>query len=216
MDELLQLVRQQAELLARITATLPAPMATGAAVPAAAVPEESEVPAAAPADLPAPHAAADEVTSEVTGAVLAQVARISAFPVEQLSNDQLLIDDLGFDSLMLTDLFASLNRQWPQWAFDERAADRPTVARLAASITGACPDATAAAAVPGPRAGHGDGTPSAAVADLPQVAMAPAPPAAADSPPARGPDARGPADGRPGRAGGAHADRPLPGGRRPR
>ncbi|MFD9305408.1 aminotransferase class I/II-fold pyridoxal phosphate-dependent enzyme [Streptomyces sp. NPDC060048] len=186
MDELLQLVQQQAELLARLAGTLPAPVPAAPAVGSAAAPEESEAPAVAPADPPAPRAPADEVTGEVTGevteAVLAQVARISAFPVEQLSNDQLLIDDLGFDSLMLTDLFTSLNRQWPQWTFDERAADQPTVARLAALITGACPDATAATAVPGQRAEHGDGTPPATSADLPPVAMAPDPTAAADSP----------------------------------
>ncbi|MER5761911.1 aminotransferase class I/II-fold pyridoxal phosphate-dependent enzyme [Streptomyces sp. NPDC002082] len=172
-DELLQLVRQQAELLARLTGTLPAPVPAARAVPAA--PEQSE----APADPPAPRAAADEVTGEVAAevaeAVLAQVARISAFPVEQLSNDQLLIDDLGFDSLMLTDLFASLSRQWPQWAFDERAADRPTVTRLAALITGACPDAAAATAVPGQRAGHDDGTPSAG-ADSPRLGVVPTSP----------------------------------------
>ncbi|MFD6892434.1 aminotransferase class I/II-fold pyridoxal phosphate-dependent enzyme, partial [Streptomyces sp. NPDC059957] len=190
MDELLELVRQQAELLARLSRALPAPVPTAPALPVAAAPEESEATVGDPADPPAPRAAADgaadgaagEVTCEVTEAVLAQVARISAFPVERLSNDQLLIDDLGFDSLMLTDLFTSLNRQWPQWSFDERAADRPTVARLAALITGTCPDATPATALPGQRAGHGDGTPPAAAADPAPVVVAPAPPAAADSP----------------------------------
>ncbi|MFZ3494858.1 type I polyketide synthase [Streptomyces sp. 5.8] len=182
MDELLRLVRQQAELLARLTGALPAPAPTAPAVPAAAAPEESGAPATAPTDPPAPPAASDGATGEVTEAVLAQVARISAFPVEQLSNDQLLVDDLGFDSLMLTDLFTSLNRQWPQWSFDERAADRPTVARLAALITGTCPDATAATAVPGQRAGHGDGTPPATSADSAPVVVAPDLAAAADSP----------------------------------
>lgn len=178
-DELLQLVRQQAELLARLTGTLPEPVPAARAVPAAAAAEEAEPSAAAPADPPAPRTAADEVTgeatAEVTEAVLAQVARVSAFPAEQLGNDQLLVDDLGFDSLMLTDLFTSLSRQWPQWTFDERAADRPTVTRLAALITGACPDATAATAVPGQRAGHGDGTPPAA-ADSPRLGVVPSPP----------------------------------------
>ncbi|WP_407841213.1 aminotransferase class I/II-fold pyridoxal phosphate-dependent enzyme [Streptomyces sp. DSM 116496] len=185
-DELLQLVRQQAELLARLAGTLPEPVPAALAVPAAAAPEEAEEAAADPSGPPAPRAAADEgtgaVTAEVTEAVLAQVARISAFPVEQLSSDQLLIDDLGFDSLMLTDLLTSLSRQWPQWSFDERAADRPTVARIAALITGACPDATAATAVPGQRTGHGDGTPPATSTEPMPVVSAPEPSAAADSP----------------------------------
>ncbi|MGT2527093.1 acyl carrier protein [Streptomyces nojiriensis] len=83
--------------------------------------------------------------------MLAHVARISAYPVSRLRADQPLIDDLGFDSLMLTDLFTSLKRQWPRWRFDERVADRPTVGRIAALIaTGSADPAPAAEPVPVP------------------------------------------------------------------
>ncbi|MEV6730445.1 aminotransferase class I/II-fold pyridoxal phosphate-dependent enzyme [Streptomyces sp. NPDC051364] len=177
-NELLQLVRQQVTLLGRLTETLPvqhpaAPVAapaTAAPVPTApAIPADEE---------PSPARGIDEVTD----AVLAHVARISAFPVGHLRSDQLLIDDLGFDSLMLTDLFTSLHREWPQWTFDERAADRPTAGRIAALISGGSTDA-APAAVPVQRADHGDEAPAPPPADLPAAApSAPSAPATAPLP----------------------------------
>nr|APD71472.1 type I polyketide synthase 1 [Streptomyces sp.] len=172
MDELLQPVQQQATLLSRLTEALPAPIqaAQTAAPPpveAAPGPPAPAAPAvpAAPVASPAPRAPADEerpptgTVDEVTEAVLGHVARISAFPVTRLRDDQLLIDELGFDSPMLTDLFTSLKRQWPQWRFDERVADRPTVGRIAALIANRSPD-TAPAAVPPQRADHGDEAPT--------------------------------------------------------
>lgn len=105
--------------------------------------------------------------------MLAHVARVSAFPVAQLRDDHLLIDDLGFDSLMLTDLFTSLQREWPKWTFDGTAADGPTVGGIAALIAGDCPDAVPVAApavVPAavPEQRSGGEEPRAAVAPLPE------------------------------------------------
>lgn len=137
------------------------PVAPVAAPPEARRPLVSLVP-------PVEEAAPLANIGEVTEGVLAHVARISAFPVGHLRGDQLLIDELGFDSLMLTDLFTSLKRQWPRWRFDEGAADRPTVEKIAALIATGSADATAPAdasapaeatapaAVPGQRAGHGE------------------------------------------------------------
>ncbi|MFF4009823.1 type I polyketide synthase [Streptomyces sp. NPDC001717] len=114
-------------------------------------------PALAPASPPAPEPAWPQAEppvgglDEVTETVLGHVARISAYPVSRLRADQLLIDDLGFDSLMLTDLFTSLKRQWPRWRFDERVADRPTAGRISALIaTGSADTAPAAEPVPAP------------------------------------------------------------------
>lgn len=157
--------------------------AASEALEAPEVPEVSQVPEApeapeaievpdSPEDLEdpeAPEAAADEHRpptgsfEEVIEAVLGHVARISAFPVDHLDPDQLLVDDLGFDSLMLTDLFVALKRQWPQWRFDEKAADRPTVGRIAELIADRPEDRPAdpaPAAVPGQRTEHGDAPPS--------------------------------------------------------
>lgn len=160
MNELRELVQQQVALMTRLATALPvqdraahdpAPQPPTAQAPTAriAAPVAAE-PAPAPAspadEEPAPAGSLDEVTD----GVLSHVARISAFPVEQLNKDQLLIDELGFDSLMLTDLFTSLKRQWPQWRFDERVADRPTVGRIAALIAGGSPDAAVPARVPAP------------------------------------------------------------------
>lgn len=195
MDRVLQLVRlvqEQVSLLIRLTETHPAhdpaaqalaPSTAGPAPePAApaipAVTAATGAPAAppAPADAPASRAPADAEPSTAGGidgiadAVLAHVARISAFPVDHLRSDHLLIDDLGFDSLMLTDLFTALTRQWPQWTFDERAADRPTVGGIAAMIAGCTADGAAdgtPAAVPGQRAARGDAAPPPPPADPP-------------------------------------------------
>ncbi|MFE7094008.1 type I polyketide synthase [Streptomyces erythrochromogenes] len=150
MDDLRQLVREQADLMSRLSG-------------AARAPAREE---------PAP---AGDV-GEVTEAVFAHIARISAFPVGHLRHEQLLIDDLGFDSLMLTDLFTALERQWPLWTFDERDADRPTVGGLAAAVAGvtvepvpgAVPEQRAGGAVPAP-------APSANPSADPPVPAAPAP-----------------------------------------
>ncbi|MEV7521845.1 aminotransferase class I/II-fold pyridoxal phosphate-dependent enzyme [Streptomyces sp. NPDC091371] len=147
-----------------------------------AMPAEASVRSTAPAadeELPLLGRA-----DEVTATVLAHVARISAFPVGHLNRDQLLIDDLGFDSLMLTDLFTSLKREWPQWRFDERVADRPTVGRISALMTTGSADAAACegapAAVPGQRAEQGQAD---AHADRREVeAEQPAPAPAAEPP----------------------------------
>lgn len=155
----------------------PAPAILRLAAPFAVRPTAADTSAAAPAPQAAPaapavadvppvtaevapvteHVAPVADLDEVTEAVLAHVARISAFPVDHLRGDQLLIEDLGFDSLMLTDLFTSLKRQWPQWRFDESVADRPTVGRIASLIaTGSANASVPATAVPVQRAGRGE------------------------------------------------------------
>ncbi|MFI1945886.1 aminotransferase class I/II-fold pyridoxal phosphate-dependent enzyme [Streptomyces virginiae] len=165
-----------------------------AEVPAPATAETGAVPAAAPdaPAVPAPLAAlsdeeparpGDDVTT-VRESVLAHVARVSAFPVAHLHDDRSLIDDLGFDSLMLTDLFTSLKRQWPRWTRDETATDRPTIAGIIAMIASDCGDAVPVP-VPEQRTGADE-----APAPPPPADVVPAPPAggsAADLPAATDP-----------------------------
>ncbi|MEV7547879.1 aminotransferase class I/II-fold pyridoxal phosphate-dependent enzyme, partial [Streptomyces sp. NPDC089915] len=115
---------------------------------------------------------------DVTRAVFEHVARISAYPVDHLRGDQLLVDDLGFDSLMLTDLFTTLARQWPRWRFDEKTADRPTVAGLAALIAAAAPT-PAAATEAAPARQAAPAAPAPAPAPVPARQAAPAAPAPA-------------------------------------
>ncbi|WP_406051705.1 aminotransferase class I/II-fold pyridoxal phosphate-dependent enzyme [Streptomyces virginiae] len=194
----------EAALLALLAETLPALPALPeppernrpAEVPTPARAETGVVPAAAPVvpdapAVPAPHAAlsdeeparpGDDVTT-VRESVLAHVARVSAFPVAHLHDDRSLIDDLGFDSLMLTDLFTSLKRQWPRWTRDETATDRPTIAGIIAVIASDCGDAVPAP-VPEQRTGADE-----APAPPPPTDVVPAPPAAppADLPAATDP-----------------------------
>ncbi|KJK54079.1 type I polyketide synthase [Streptomyces sp. NRRL F-4428] len=176
MDDLRQMVRRQVDLMSRLSAAESAAPPTGPAVaepPAAAepsVPPVSAVPEAAPA-------VAGDVR-EVTEAVYAHIARISAFPVGHLRHEQLLVDDLGFDSLMLTDLFTALRRQWPLWTFDEQAADRPTVGGVAAAVADAAGD-PAPGPVPQQRAAggvpRGPAVPEPAPEPAPERVLKPAP-----------------------------------------
>ncbi|MEY9872143.1 8-amino-7-oxononanoate synthase [Streptacidiphilus sp. MAP12-33] len=69
----------------------------------------------------------------VRDAVVAQIARISAFPAEQLHEDHLVVQELGFDSLMLAELMASVRGLWPELAERLTAgsiAARPTIREI--------------------------------------------------------------------------------------
>lgn len=174
----------------RTTASAPAaeePARTGReSSPVAPVPE-------APADSVIPAQAARARgedgagggADDVTRAVFGHVARISAYPVDHLRGDQLLVDDLGFDSLMLTDLFTTLARQWPRWRFDEKTADRPTVAGLAALIAAAAPAPGATPETAPVR--QASLSPVAPAAPAPETV--PAPPPVPEATPDAGPDA---------------------------
>ncbi|MFI5498699.1 type I polyketide synthase [Nocardia asteroides] len=90
MDQMIALFREQNALLASLATGTPAP----ATVPAPAVP-----------------AAADP--GAVAGIVRAECGRVSGVPVERLRETDTLTDALGFDSMMLADLFGGLMRKLP-------------------------------------------------------------------------------------------------------
>ncbi|MET9700975.1 aminotransferase class I/II-fold pyridoxal phosphate-dependent enzyme [Streptomyces sp. NPDC006529] len=149
-------------------APAPAPVSPEPAVPAVpavpvltVVPDPAPEPDHEPAPAPAEEPSFIGDLADVTEAVTAHVARISAFPVGHLRDDQLLIDELGFDSLMLTDLFTSLKRQWPRWRFDEAVADRPTIGRIAALVTGVPADSAGHPRTPRVEAPHAAAPPAA-------------------------------------------------------
>jgi 8-amino-7-oxononanoate synthase len=52
-------------------------------------------------------------TVDTTGIVRAEIARISGFPEKALRTTQSIVGDLGFDSIMVTDLFGGLTRKFP-------------------------------------------------------------------------------------------------------
>ncbi|MFC9360213.1 type I polyketide synthase [Rhodococcus sp. NPDC057014] len=99
MDQLIALFREQAAVLA-----------AAAAVPGTALP----VPAAAPDTGPDPAAASGDTATRVR----VEVARVSGFPAATLTAAQTITGDLGFDSIMITDLFGGLRRAFPGLAVE--------------------------------------------------------------------------------------------------
>lgn len=59
-----------------------------------------------------------QTTTDVTALVRAEIARISGFPEKNLRATQTISGDLGFDSIMVTDLFGGLVRKIPGMAID--------------------------------------------------------------------------------------------------
>ncbi|WP_157882434.1 type I polyketide synthase, partial [Streptomyces silvensis] len=136
-------------------------------------PPQGDVSALAPAPVPAPvreaaadlvpQDAADLVPQEAPSApqapdapqtVLAQVSRVCGHPVAHIPYEARLGADLGFDSLMRTELERALQRLFPGHLNGnrERLPEDPTVAQLAALLTGAAPVRDAALPVSAPAA----------------------------------------------------------------
>ncbi|ANS28180.1 polyketide synthase [Rhodococcus opacus] len=93
MDQLIALFREQAAVLAAANG-VPA-----VALPAPATPDVGAGPATAVGD--------------VATRVRTEVARVSGFPAAALKATQTIVGDLGFDSIMITDLFAGVSRAFP-------------------------------------------------------------------------------------------------------
>ena len=81
---------------------------------------------------------------EATAGVLAVVAKVSAYPPAALRPAMRLVDDLGFDSLMVGDLSAGLAERFPELGGipQELLINGPTIADLIAYVRtgGAGPD----------------------------------------------------------------------------
>ncbi|MBF6468577.1 aminotransferase class I/II-fold pyridoxal phosphate-dependent enzyme [Nocardia beijingensis] len=147
MDQLIALFREQNAVLASLVGAPSAghvPQATGGAAPAVATRTTS-------ADLPVDPDA-------VAGVVRAEFARVSGFPADRLRDAHTLGDDLGFDSLMLTDLIAALVRKLPAATIDPaRFTPTTTLGAVLAHVTNQVgapaprQSETAPAEAPGPR-----------------------------------------------------------------
>ena len=78
---------------------------------------------------------ANDQAALIRTAVIEQIARISAFPAEMLTGRELMVQELGFDSLMITELVTVLTRSWPQLAGDlPEVSKRPTVDEVVSSV----------------------------------------------------------------------------------
>ncbi|MGK8524858.1 aminotransferase class I/II-fold pyridoxal phosphate-dependent enzyme [Nocardia asteroides] len=138
MDQLIALFREQNAVLASLVG---APSAGHAAPQASAAPVATRT--VPPRDIVTPPAARTTVTDPpmppeaVTGVVRAEFARVSGFPADRLRDAQTLGDDLGLDSLMLTDLIAALGRKLPGPTVDPaRFAPTTTLGDVTAYLIG--------------------------------------------------------------------------------
>ena len=107
---------EAADLTARLQAMIQEPTVAPASparetasparvTPAATTPESAAPPAQAAAE------AADQ--DEIRQRVFEIVAKVSAFPAGNLRGEQRLVDELGFDSLMVADLGGALEKSYP-------------------------------------------------------------------------------------------------------
>ena len=104
-----KVLEEQAAALARKGIEMPRPQASGVR-PQAPVPQATA--RAAPAPLQ-PEVRGPRPEARAAQAILASVARISAFPVEAIKPAQTLAGDLGFDSLMTVELDGDVNKAFP-------------------------------------------------------------------------------------------------------
>ncbi|BDU00927.1 aminotransferase class I/II-fold pyridoxal phosphate-dependent enzyme [Nocardia sputorum] len=128
MDQLIALFREQNAVLASLVGAPPAGRVpqVGSAAPAAQAAAARTTAADRPVDAEA-----------VAGVVRAEFARVSGFPADRLREAQTLGDDLGFDSLMLTDLIAALVRKLPAVTIDPaRFTPTTTLGDVLAYVTG--------------------------------------------------------------------------------
>jgi 8-amino-7-oxononanoate synthase len=124
MDNLIALFREQAAVLA----------AYGHGAP-----ETAELPSAT------------SPAVDATGVVLAEAARVSGFPQSGLRTGQSIIGDLGFDSIMVTDLFGGITRKLPGVTIDAAGfGPTTTLAELIAMAGGSAPAAAEDGAAPSP------------------------------------------------------------------
>ncbi|GAA3225444.1 hypothetical protein GCM10020216_039750 [Nonomuraea helvata] len=106
----------------------------GAAIPATAppAPEPAHLPATLPATQLTTQPATPPVADQIRQVVYEHIARIGAFPAEQLSGPTLLVDELGFDSLMVTELRISLQKVWPELTTVPK---RPSIDEVVAAVS---------------------------------------------------------------------------------
>ena len=80
----------------------------------------------APAIAAAEPAPQSNPAVDVAAIVRSEIARVSGFPENKLRTTQTIADDLGFDSIMVTDLFSGLTRKIPGVTIDPSGFGRAT------------------------------------------------------------------------------------------
>lgn len=166
MDQMIALFREQNALLASMapgaTATRP-PGATGSLAPGTATTLAS--PQAGPAVDPA----------AIAGIVRAECGRVSGYSVDRLRDTETLTGELGFDSMMLSDLFGGLMRKLPGLQVDPSwPSAATTLGDVVDYVTGQVAGTPAPAPVvpapaPAPEPAPVAVTPEYRIADFPEV-----------------------------------------------
>jgi 8-amino-7-oxononanoate synthase len=137
-DEVVALFREQAAVLQTLAQADPSWV--GARVPTVAGPLDRAVGAAA---APVPDA------NTIGASLRAEISRISGFPEDALSFDQTFAADLGFDSIMLTDLVGRLSQTFPEVTIEPTLFETDiTLGELATHLGSAVPPAAVAASAP--------------------------------------------------------------------
>lgn len=146
MTDVVALMREQLAVLREWESQArTAPEAAGRSLAAGSAPE--------PATVPAAPAAAAFPADAARAAVLEHVSAISGVPVNELGDEQLITQDLGFDSLLFTELMTRLQRSVPGWhGWPADAPRHPSVGEVVAQVAagGEAQRAAAAAALPAP------------------------------------------------------------------
>lgn len=150
MEQLIALFREQAAVLA-------------------AVAQGQNVSSPSSITMPIPQHASNVDPDVVAAAVRAEAARVSGFPAKSLLTTQTIIGDLGFDSIMLADLFGGLSRSLPGIAVDPQwFTPTTTLGELTAHVgeqLGATPTVQATPQTPE----RGAVEPEYRIADFPEV-----------------------------------------------
>ncbi|MFE7719816.1 type I polyketide synthase [Nocardia rhizosphaerihabitans] len=166
MDQMIALFREQNALLASMT-----PGATATRPPGATA---SLAPGAA-ATLASPQAVPAVDPAAIAGIVRAECGRVSGYSVDRLRDTETLVGELGFDSMMLSDLFGGLMRKLPGLQVDPSWPNAATtlgdvVDYVTGQVAGTpAPAPVVPAPAPVPEPAPVTVTPEYRIADFPEV-----------------------------------------------
>ncbi|MGW6726576.1 type I polyketide synthase [Nocardia sp. NPDC055029] len=156
MDQMIALFREQNALLASM-----APGATATRAPGATAPL-----APGTATLASPQAGPTVDPGTIAGIVRAECGRVSGYSVDRLRDTETLTGELGFDSMMLSDLFGGLMRKLPGLQVDP---SWPSAATTLGDVVGYVTGQVAGTPTPAPTVP----APAPVVPETPSVAVTP-------------------------------------------
>lgn len=133
MEHLIALFREQAAVLAAVAHT-----GADISAPASTTPH-------------ADTATRERVSGEIAEGIRGEAARVSGFPAGSLRTAHTIVGDLGFDSIMVADLFSGLRRTFPELVIDpEWFSSSTTLGDLIDHVSTQLQPATSPAAAPTP------------------------------------------------------------------